>query len=142
MDLARNYLSARRIKLEYRHEDDEKTKAKSEYVVTMRVKGSKLPAVEKKAKAAWGDKVKISHVRRNSSNADLLGDAQEHVEQAVEIIAELQEAMAERRDNTPENFQQTETYSAVEEAADGLDALKDEVEGVISAFDNIEFPGW
>ncbi|MGA8343331.1 MAG: hypothetical protein WB781_15460, partial [Candidatus Sulfotelmatobacter sp.] len=80
--------------------------------------------------------------RRNSSNADLLGDAQEHVEQAVEIIAELQEAMAERRDNTPENFQQTETYSAVEEAADGLDALKDEVEGVISAFDNIEFPGW
>jgi hypothetical protein len=142
MELAREYLSARRIKLEYKNEDDEETRAHSEYIVTMRVKGSKLPAVEKKAKVAWGDKVKISHVRRSSSNADLLGDAQEHVEQAVEIIAELQEDMESRRDNTPENFQGTETYSAVEEAADALESLKDEVEGVISSFDNIEFPGW
>jgi hypothetical protein len=141
-DLANKYLSARRIERRYKDEDDEKKKAQSEYIVTMRIKGSTLPAVERRAKAAWGDKVKISHVRRNSSNADLLDDAQEHVEQAVEIIAELQEAMVERRDNTPENFQQTETYSAVEESADGLDALKDEVEGVISSFDNIEFPGW
>jgi hypothetical protein len=141
-DQAYSYLTARRIKLEFSDEDDKKTKAQSEYIVTMRVKGSTLPAVTKKAQAAWGDKVKISHVRRTDTNADLLGDAQEHVEQAVEIIAELQEAMEERRDNTPENLRQTETFSAVEEAADALGSLKDEVEAVISSFDNIEFPGW
>jgi hypothetical protein len=52
---------------EYRDPDEEKTKAQSEYIVTMRVKGSTLPAVEKKAKAAWGDKVRIEHVRRGTA---------------------------------------------------------------------------
>jgi hypothetical protein len=140
-DLVNKYLGARHIEPRY-EEDDERKKAQSEYIVTMRIKGSKLLAVEKKAKAAWGDKVKISHMRRSSSNADLLGDAQEHVEEAVEIIGELQDAMEERRDNTPENLQGTETYSAVEEAVDALESLKDEVEGVISSFDNVEFPGF
>lgn len=138
---AQAYLTARRLKIEY-PEDDEKTKAQSEYTVTMRVKGSTLPAVEKKAKAAWGDKVRIEHVRRKTSNQDLLDDAQEHVEEAVGIIGELQEAMEERRDNTPENFQATETYEMVEQAVDALESLKDEVESVVSSFDNIEFPGW
>jgi len=142
---ANEYAAARRLKIDWgaTRDDDEKTKAQSEYVVTIRVKGSTLPAVEKKAKTAWGDRVrKIEHVRRHSSNADLLNDAQEHVEQAVEIIAELQGAMEERRDNTPENFQGNKTYSAVEQAVEDLGSLRDEVEGVISAFDNIEFPGW
>lgn len=138
---AQAYLAARRLKIEY-PEDDEKTKAQSEYVVTIRVKGSTLPAVEKKAKAAWGDKVRIEHVRRKTSNQDLLDDAQEHVEEAVEIIAELQGDMENRRDNTPENFQGTETYEMVEQAVDALESLRDEVEGVVSSFDNIEFPGW
>lgn len=141
-DQAQEYLTARRIKLEYRDPDEEKTKAQSEYIVTMRVKGSTLPAVEKKAKAAWGDKVRIEHVRRKTSNQDLLDDAQEHVEEAAEIVGELLSHMEERRDNTPENFQGTETYSAVEEAVDALESLKDEVEGIISSFDTVEFPGW
>jgi len=141
-DQAYAYLTARRVKLEYKDQDDEKKKAQSEYIVTMRVKGSTLPAVERRAKAAWGDKVRISHVRRKDTNADLLGDAQEHVEQAVEIIAELQEEMESRRDNTPENFQATETYSAVEEAVNALESLKHEVESVVPSFDNVEFPGW
>jgi len=141
---ANEYAAARRLKVDWgATRDDEKTKAQSEYVVTIRVKGSTLPAVEKKAKAAWGDRVKkIEHVRRKTSNQDLLNDAQEHVEEAVEIIAELQEDMEERRDNTPENFQGNETYSAVDQAVEDLGSLRDEVEGVISSFDNIEFPGW
>lgn len=127
---------------EYHDPDGEKTKAQSEYIVTMRVKGSTLPAVEKKAKAAWGDKVRIEHVRRKTSNQDLLNDAQEHVEEAAEIVGELLSHMEERRDNTPENFQGTETYEMVEQAVDALESLKDEVEGFISSFDNVEFPGW
>ncbi len=141
VDQARDYLTARRLKIEYPNEDDE-TKAKSEYVVTMRVKGSTLPAVTKKAQAAWGDKVKITHVRRKTTNADLLDDAKEMVEGAVEIIEELQGDMEDRRDNTPENFQQTEAYSMVESAVDALESLKEEVEGVLPSFDNVEFPGW
>jgi hypothetical protein len=47
-----------------------------------------------------------------------------------------------RRDNTPENFQGNETYSAVEQAVEDLGSLSDEVEGVVSSFENIEFPGW
>jgi hypothetical protein len=142
MDLARKYLSARRIKLEHKNEEDEKTKAKSEYIVTMRIKGSNLPAVEKKAKAAWGDKVKISHVRRSSSNQALLDDAKEMVEGAAEIVAELHGAMEERRDNTPENFQSTETYAMVEQCVDELESLESDIDGILPSFDEVEFPGW
>lgn len=46
----------------------------------------------------------------------------------MEIIAESQGDMEDRRDNTPENFQNTETYSAVEETVDALESLKDGVE--------------
>jgi len=141
-DQAYAYLMARRVKLEYKDEDDDKKKAQSEYIVTMRVKGSTLPAVERRAKAAWGDKVRISHVRRSSTNQDLLDDAKEMVEGAAEIIAELHGAMEERRDNTPENFQGNETYSAVEEAVDALESLESEIDGILPSFDNVEFPGW
>jgi hypothetical protein len=44
--------------------------------------------------------------------------------------------------DTPENFQGNETYSAVEQAVEDLGSLRDEVESVVSSFDNIELPGW
>jgi len=142
-ELADKYLSARRIERRYEEDDAEKTKAQSEYIVTLRIKGSTLPAVTKKAEAAWGDRVKkISHVRRSSTNQNLLDDAKEMVEGAAEIIAELHGAMEEHRDNTPENFQGNETYSAVEEAVDALESLESEIDGILPSFDNVEFPGF
>jgi hypothetical protein len=140
---AKSYLVGRGNELPEEYYEEEGNHRTPEYLVTLRIKASTLPAVEKKAKAAFGEKLRsVEKVGRGFSRAAELEEAKEHVEEAVEIIAELHEAMEERRDNTPENFQGTETYSAVEEAVDALESLKDEVEGIISSFDTVEFPGW
>jgi hypothetical protein len=141
---AESYLKGRGKELPEEYDEEEEGNRRTpEYLVTLRIKASTLPAVEKKAKAAFGDKLRsVEKVGRGFSRAAELEEAKEHVEEAVEIIAELQQAMEERRDNTPENFQGTETYSAVEEAVDALESLKDEVEGVLPSFDAVEFPGW
>lgn len=141
---AESYLIGRGKELPEQYDEEEEGNRRTpEYLVTLRIKASTLPAVEKKAKAAFGDKLRsVQKVGRGMSRAAELAEAKEHVEAAVEVIAELHRAMEERRDNTPENFQGTETYEMVEQAVDALESLRDEVEGVVSSFDNIEFPGW
>jgi hypothetical protein len=141
---AESYLIGRGKELPEEYDEEEEGNRRTpEYLVTLRIKASTLPAVEKKAKAAFGDKLRsVEKVGRGMSRAAELDEAREKIEDAVEIIAELHGQMEERRDNTPENFQNTETYEAVEQCVDALESLKDEVEGVVSSFEAVEFPGW
>lgn len=141
---AEAYLMARGKELPEEYDEEETgNRRMPEYLVTLRIKASTLPTVEKKAKAAFGDKLRsVQKVARGMSRAAELNEAKEKIEEAVEIIAELQQAMEERRDNTPENFQGTETYEMVEQAVDALESLRDEVEAALPSFDNVEFPGW
>jgi hypothetical protein len=112
-----------------------------EYIVTLRIKATTLPTLEKKAKAMFGEKlVSVEKVGRGFSRAAELAEAEEHVKEAAEIVGELLSDMEERRDNTPENFQQGETYEMVESAVDSLEQLKGELDGL--DFDSVEFPGF
>lgn len=122
-------------------EVEEGSRRPPEYIVTLRIKATTLPTLEKKAKATFGDKlIGVAKVGRGLSRAAEFAEAKDHVKEAAEIIGDLLGDMEERRDNTPENFQQGETYEMVESAVDSLERLKDELEGL--DFDSVEFPGF
>ena len=85
---AKSYLIGRGKKLPEEYYQEEGNRRTPEYLVTLRIKASTLPAVEKKAKAAFGDKLRsVEKVGRGFSRAAELEEAKEHVEEAVEIIA-------------------------------------------------------
>ena len=120
-------------------EEDEDKRRTPEFIVTLRIKASTLPTVEKKAKAAFGDKLKsVKKVGRGFSRAAELAEAEEHFETVKEIVGELKDEMEDRRDNTPDSLQQTEKYAEVEECASKLESLLDELDAI--SFD-VEFPG-
>jgi hypothetical protein len=140
-EAAETWLLGRNKELpEEKSEEEEGNRRAPEYIVTMRIKASTLPTVEKKAKEAFGEKlISVEKVGRGFSRAAELAEAEQHVNEAAEIVSELLSDMEERRDNTPENFQGGETYEMVESAVDSLEQLKDELEGI--SFD-VEFPGF
>jgi hypothetical protein len=139
--LAEKWLMGRGKALpEQENGEEENNRRTPEYIVTLRIKASTLPTVEKKAKAAFGEKLKsVTKVGRGMSRAAELAEAEELRDQMVEIVGGLKDDMEERRDNTPENFQQGETYETVESCVDELERLEDELKGL--NFD-IEFPGF
>ena len=82
--------------------EEEGNRRTPEYIVTLRIKASTLPTVEKKANGAFGDKlVRVEHVKRNWTRQGHLDEAKQKIEEAAEIVGELKGEMEERRDNTP-----------------------------------------
>lgn len=137
---AESYLTGRRKEIPQPESDDEEpgNRRTPEYIVTLRIKASTLPAVEKKAKEAFGDKLRsVAKVGRGISRAAELAEAEEHVEAAKEIVGELKDSMEDWRDNMPESLQQTEKYGEVEECVSNLESLESELEGI--SFD-VDFP--
>jgi hypothetical protein len=119
--------------------EEEGNRRTPEFIARLRIKPSTLPAVTKKAKAAFGDRLKsVEKVGRGFSRADELGQAEELVEQAKEIVGELKDDMENWRDNIPDSLQGGEKYSEVEECAAQLESLESELDGI--DFD-VEFPG-
>ncbi len=137
---AKSYLMGRGLEVpEEENEEEEGNRRTPEYLVTLRIKASTLPAIEKKAKAAFGDKLKrVEKVGRGFSRAADLNEAEEHVAAAAEIVGELKGSMEEWRDNMPDSLQGGEKYSEVEECASNLESLEDELNNI--NFD-VDFPG-
>ncbi|HKI24759.1 MAG TPA: hypothetical protein VKA07_00455 [Candidatus Sulfotelmatobacter sp.] len=120
-------------------EEDNDKRRTPEYIVTLRIKASTLPAVEKKAKAAFGDRLKsVEKVSRGMSRAAEFAEAEEHLETVKEIVGGLREDMENWRDNTPDSLQGEQKYSEVEECASRLESLEDELNGIDW---DVEFPG-
>ena len=137
---AESYLIGRGKGLPEKYDEEEEGNRRTpEYLVTLRIKASTLPAVEKKAKATFGDRLKsVEKVGRGFSRAADLTEAEEHVATAIEIVGELKNGMEEWRDNMPENFQGTQKYEEVEECASRLESLEDELNGIDF---EVDFPG-
>jgi DNA repair ATPase RecN len=74
----------------------------------------------------------------NRSRSVRLSEAQSLIDEARSIVEELQDEMQNWYDGMPENLQGSDKGSQVEECADALRNLCDEIEGL--DFD-IEFPG-
>ena len=86
---------------EEKSEEEEGNRRAPEYIVTLRIKASTLPTVEKKAKAAFGEKlVSVEKVGRGFSRAAELAEAEKHVDAAAEIVGELKNGIEEWRDDS------------------------------------------
>lgn len=142
-DVAEKYLIARRIELPDEGAEIEPEKGnrrKPRYVVTLDIEASRLATVEKKAKEIFGDSLKhVEKVSRNFSRADDLGQAEELIGEAAQIVSELKGQMEEWRDNMPEGLQCSEKYNEVEQCVDALESLESDLENI--SFENVEFPG-
>lgn len=140
-EAAQTWLLGRNKKLpEEKSGEEEGNRRAPEYIVTLRIKASTLPTVEKKAQRAFGEKlVGVAKVGRKFSRAADLSQAEDLVNEAAEIVGGLKEGMEEWRDGMPENFQQTQKFEEVEQCASDLETLEEELKGI--DFSSINFPG-
>jgi hypothetical protein len=140
---AENILANRGIaKPEPKDEIEENPRRKPQYIVTLTIEAHRLSAVEKKAKAAFGDSVRVEKVSRHfSRNGDLMS-AKEKFEEGATIIAHLKEDMEHWREGMEgTNLENSAKFSDVEECASKLDDLSNEADSVVNGCDNVEFPG-
>jgi hypothetical protein len=137
---AESYLIGRGKELpEEFYEEEEGNRRTPEYLVTLRIKASTLPAVEKKAKAAFGDRLKgVKKVGRGFSRAAELAEAEELVEAAVEIVGELKGGLEEWKEGMPEQFQGGQKEEELDSAISELEDIENALDGVGW---NVEFPG-
>lgn len=120
-------------------EAEEGNRRAPEYIVTLRIKATTLPTLEKNAKAMFGEKlVSVEKIGRGFSRAAELAEAEEHVKDAAKIVGELKNGIEEWRDGMPENFQGTQKYEEVDECASKLESLESDLDGI--DFD-VKFPG-
>jgi hypothetical protein len=112
---------------------------KPQYTITLTIEAHKLSAVEKKAKAAFGDDVKVEKVSHHFSRSADLMLAKKKFQEGAEISADLKGQMEEWRDNMPDSLQSTDKFSEIEERVSNLESLESDLENI--SFDQIEFPG-
>ena len=71
----------------------------------------------------------------NKKRRERLQDAIAHLDQAVHIVESVRDEETESMENTPEGFQETERYEAMENAVDALD---DAITSINDANESIE----
>ena len=105
----------------------EPTDAKGEYTVTLTVSGDRVNRVLKRTRELYPD-CEIEVENANASVSRVV-----RLEEAKSIVENLQSEIQEWRDNLPENLQ-------FGSKAEELDACIDSLDGLINAFDDMEFP--
>ena len=110
----------------------------AKYKIIVYVEGSRIDAVVKKAKEAFGEDATVRKSDLSKSRADRLADIRGEIENAASDVDELNGEMQEWLDSLPENLQGGDKASELQEAIDALEALKDELENV--NFDDVSFP--
>lgn len=101
------------------------------YRVVLTVSDKRLDAVKKQiAQHFPNEAASVAKLGDSSSRQSRLDEAKQMVEDAVCIVEELQQEMQDWYDNMPENFQNGDKGSEVEEEAQNLESLKDELEGI------------
>jgi hypothetical protein len=115
----------------------------SQYRITATVDARRVSVVEKKLREAFGlQEASIFTVEKDTSpesRADRLAEAAGLVTEALDRIQELQQEMQDWSDSIPENLQDGQKASDVQQTIDDLQDLIDNIEGL--DFDNVSFPG-
>lgn len=118
---------------------EKKTRRRPLYTVTIQVEASQLATVRKKADEAFPGAVRsCRHNDPVTSRADRLASLEADRDDVLNGVDELREELQEWHDNLPENLQQGDKGSELEEAISALDEIKDGLEGV--DFGNVSFP--
>lgn|SRR3990167_7790231 len=111
----------------------------AKYTVILTVEGTRLPTIQKEAEAAFkGNIISIRKAELSTARAGRLDDIASAVGTLANDVEELRDELQEWYDNLPENFQNGDKGSELQEAIDGLEQIKDELEGV--DFNSVNFP--
>ena len=92
-------------------------------------------------KTDLGEKVQRVVRKKYSSRADRLDEAKIHLDEALGIVDELKDEIQEWHDNLPENFQNGDKGSALEDCVTNLETVADSINDAVSNCDSVEFPG-
>jgi len=116
----------------------------AKYRVVLVTDGPRLEVVANKIKTVFGDCTTEQHVLKlgkAESRADRLNEVHQSVEDAMSEVEMLHDELQEWYDNMPENFQNGDRGTTVQEAADAMESIKDKLEEAIEEMDGVEFPG-
>jgi len=81
----------------------------------------------------------VEKMKTAQSRPDRLAEAESMMQDAIGIVQELQQEMQDWYDNMPENLQGGGKGDEVQEAADNLQQLNNDLESI--DFSSISFPG-
>lgn len=109
------------------------------YLVT--VAGRNIKSIQKKIETAFGKDgvISLEKVRHPSSRAERLEEASSLIEQAKEIVQELQGEMENWSETMPDNLKESEKGEQVSSCNEALQEIVDALENVDCG--NVEFPG-
>lgn len=116
----------------------------AKYTVTFDLEAATIQQAEKQVRQRIEEKLAVSGVRiekhrKDTSRADRLSEAETMVQDAATIVDELRDEMQSWYDNMPENLQNGDKGSQVQECSDNLESLHGELENL--DFSSVEFPG-
>jgi hypothetical protein len=107
------------------------------------VKGTRSDTIAKAIEVFRAQKgigsVSATKMPDNPTRAERLQEAAGMIDEAKSIVQELQEEMQNWYDNMPENLQNSDKASQIQEAADALDGILNSLEE--ADCDSVEFPG-
>lgn len=109
------------------------------YLVT--VAGRNIKSIQKKIETAVGKDgvISVEKVRHPSSRAERLEEASSLIEQAKEIVQELQGEMENWSETMPDNLKESDKGEQVSSCNEALQEIVDALENVDCG--NVEFPG-
>ena len=114
------------------------------YKVTLSIEDRNEPAVRKRLLAFSSTTAQTAQVEKlggSKTRRERLDDAVAQMEDAKSEVESLQEEMQSWHDNMPENLQDGEKGTAVQEAAEALENIAGELDSAISDAGAVEFPG-
>ena len=111
------------------------------YKIELTVEEANIKTVEKKLREHFGAAAAKSarKIERRTSRADRLAEAESSVNEATAEVESLKDELQDWYDNLPENFQQGDKGSELEEAISQLGEIQDALEAV--DFSSVSFPG-
>lgn len=110
------------------------------YTITATVEDTRQASVVKKLKDLYGEGVyiNVTKIDDSPSRAARLSEAESKFNDAKEAVQELKEEIDNWKEGLPENLQGSDKASSLEECADALDTIVNDMESV--DFDVVEFP--
>ena len=96
-------------------------------------------ALKAKLKKLGIDDAKIEKIDNPSSRADRLREAESNFEEAKSQVEELKEEMEIWRDSLPENLQNGDKASQIEDCISALEDISGNMDSV--DFSSVDFPG-
>lgn len=112
------------------------------YDIQITVEGPSLKSVERALKSAFGEFTgKVVKIERAPSRADRLAEASGLVQDAMSEVEDLHSEIESWKDGLPENLQNGDKASELEECAAALDTIKDNLDSVMDEMGQVSFPG-